>query len=102
MFTDGLDIVNFVRGNVAEDVYHVIDADIKEECKDQFNEDTNGSENPVYQCLVSLVQIAISCTNPSPNERMSTRELASRMHVIQTSYLGWKPKKRASPQQTPY
>lgn len=96
MFTDGLDIVNFVRSNVQEHVCHVIDADIKEEHKDEFTEGNIGSENSVYQCLVSLIQVALSCTNPSPVERMSTREIASRMHVIQTTHLERESKKHAS------
>lgn len=86
MFKDGVSIVNFVEGNFPLEIFHVIDAHLTEECKN-FSEAKKTSENMVHQCLVSVLQVALSCTNPIPNERMNMKEVASRMHAIQTSYM---------------
>lgn len=93
MFKDGLDIISFVQSNVPQQLLSVIDAHLVEECKVESAEETVTSENGVYQCMISLAQVALSCTTPSPSERMSMREISSRIHVIQTSYLEWQTKK---------
>lgn len=88
VFRDGLDIVNFVHSKVPQQIFHIIDAHLVEESKDQSAQENIVSENAVYQCLLSLVQVALSCTPPSPSERMNMREIASRIHAIQTSWMG--------------
>lgn len=86
MFKDGLSIVNFVDGNFPHEIFHVVDTHLTEECKN-FSKERNLSENTAHQCVVSVLQLALSCTNPIPSERMNMKEIASRMHVIQTSYM---------------
>jgi len=86
MFKDGVSIVNFVDSNFPHEIFQVIDAHLTEECKN-FAELKNSSENAAHQCLVSVLQVALSCTNKIPGERMNMKETASRMHAIQTSYI---------------
>lgn len=86
MFKDGVSIVNFVDSNFPHEIVHVIDAHLAEEWKD-FAQAKKASENAVHQCLVSVLQVALSCTNPIPSERMNMKEIARRMHAIQTSYM---------------
>jgi hypothetical protein len=38
-------------------------------------------ENAVQQCLVSVLEVALSCVNPMPAERMTMKETTSRIGV---------------------
>jgi len=91
MFKEGVDIVNFVGSNIPNQIPDVIDVHLKEEFE-VFAEARIVSEDPVRQCLVSLLQIALSCTHQLPSERANMRETASKIQAIQASYLGWKAK----------
>lgn len=93
MFKDGLDIINFVDINFPHQLSHVIDHRLLEECKDDLAQGMMVSENVVHQCLVSLLEVAMSCTRALPSERMNMKQTATKMHAIKTSYLGWKDKK---------
>lgn len=95
IFKDGLDIVNFVCSNFPQQIPDVIDVHLKEECK-EFAEASVVSEDPVHQCLVSLLQVALSCTRPLPNERANMRETASKIQAIKASYIERKEKKNIS------
>lgn len=86
MFKDGVSIVNFVDGYFPDEISQVIDVHLTEECKN-FAEAKEASENVVHQCLIAVLQLALSCTNPVPSERMNMKEIASRMHAIQKSYI---------------
>lgn len=85
MFDNGLNIVNFVERNFPNKIAQVIDVNVQEECKG-FIEATAVEENEVYHCLLSLLQVALSCTRLYPRERMNMREVANRLHAIKTSY----------------
>ncbi|XP_006647517.1 receptor kinase-like protein Xa21 [Oryza brachyantha] len=91
MFNDGFDIINFVEGNLPHQISQVIDDHLKEECK-EFSQGRQVAENTAYQLFLSLLEVAISCTRPLPNERMNMKQIASRMHTIKTSYDVWKTK----------
>lgn len=95
IFKDGLDIVNFVSSNFPHQIPDVIDVHLKEEFK-EFAEARIVSEDPVYLCLVSLLQIALSCTRQFPSERANMRETASKIQAIKASYLERKTKKNSS------
>lgn len=95
MFKDGLSIVKFVESNYPNEIFHVIDAYLTEECS-EFAQAKTESENVLNQCLVSLLQVALSCTNQLPSERMNMKEVASKMHALKTSYLGQKAKEHVS------
>jgi len=95
MFKDEFNIVNFVDSSFPHEIYHVIDTRLTEECKD-FAHAKTVSENQFYQCLVSLLQVALSSTNSLPSERGNMKDIASKMHAINTSYLELKEKKQAS------
>ncbi|XP_052138099.1 receptor kinase-like protein Xa21 [Oryza glaberrima] len=91
MFKDGIDIVSFVESNFPRQIFDAIDAHIIEECKNTSQESTV-PENEVHQCLVSLVQIALSCSRPLPNERANMKQVARKMQSIRASHLGWNTK----------
>uniref|UniRef100_A0A0D9VIB3 Receptor kinase-like protein Xa21 n=1 Tax=Leersia perrieri TaxID=77586 RepID=A0A0D9VIB3_9ORYZ len=86
MFENELSITNFVEKNFPDNISHIIDAYLQEECKG-FIHATRRTGNATYKCLVSLTQVALSCTRPIPTERMNMREIAVRLHAIRTSYV---------------
>lgn len=85
VFDNGLSIVNFVERNFPNKIAQVIDVNLQEECRG-FIEATEVEENEVYQCLLFLLQVAISCTRRCPRERMNMRKVANRLHAIKISY----------------
>uniref|UniRef100_A0A8I6X6Z0 Receptor kinase-like protein Xa21 n=2 Tax=Hordeum vulgare subsp. vulgare TaxID=112509 RepID=A0A8I6X6Z0_HORVV len=88
MFDNELNIVNFVERNSPDQILHIIDDHLQEECKG-FIHATAEAGNMVYQCLVSLVQVALSCTRRFPRERMNMRGVAMKLQVARTSYICW-------------
>ena len=84
MFEGGCSIINFVERNFGDQVLRIIDAHLQEECKG-FVKATSVTENKVYQCVLSLVQVALACTCPFPRERMNMREVAINLHAIRKS-----------------
>jgi len=92
IFKEGLDIVSFVDSSFPHQIFQVVDARVTEEFKD-FDQTQMVPQNMVYQCLVSVLQVALSCARPLPSERMDMKQVASKLHAIQQSFLGWKAKK---------
>jgi len=80
MFEGELNIVRFVERNFPDQMLHIIDACLQEECK-VFIQATVG-RNEVHRCFLSLVQVALSCTHLLPRERMNMREVAAYLHSI--------------------
>lgn len=91
MFTDGLDIISFVENSFPDQIFQVIDAHLVEECK-KLTQDQKVTENEIYQCLAALLQVALSCTRLLPSERSNMKQVASKIHAIEASHLGWKYK----------
>lgn len=91
MFKDGLDIINYVNNSAPRQVLDIIDDHLKEECKD-YDQPGIFEESGFYQCMVSLLGLARSCTRQLPSERANMKQIASKLHTIRTSYLGWKQK----------
>ncbi|KAG2659823.1 hypothetical protein PVAP13_1KG341720 [Panicum virgatum] len=87
-FTDGLDIISFVENSFPDQIFHVVDAHIVEECK-KLSQEKKVPENEVYRCLLAILQVALSCTRSLPSERSDMKQVASKIHEIQTSYRGW-------------
>lgn len=93
MFTDGLHIISFVEQSFPDQVVHVIDAHVMEECNSLIQGNNMVQQNEIYQCLMGLLQVALSCTRSVPSERWNMKQVASKLHAIKTSHLGWKNKK---------
>ena len=87
LFDGGLSITSFVDRNFPDQLLHMVDAHLQEECNG-FIKGTAATENEAYQCMLSLVQVALACTRPvRPKERMNMREVANNLHAIRKSYV---------------
>ncbi|OEL18359.1 putative LRR receptor-like serine/threonine-protein kinase [Dichanthelium oligosanthes] len=81
MFEDGLSIVSLMERDFSHNVFCNIDAHLQEECKG-FIQSRAQTEHEVCRCLLSLVQVDLSCTRPFPRERMNMREVAVNLHSV--------------------
>jgi len=61
----------FVKRNFP-DLLHIIDDHVQEECKGLIQRMVE-TDNVLHWCLLSLVQIALSCTHLFPGERMNMK-----------------------------
>uniref|UniRef100_J3LES2 Receptor kinase-like protein Xa21 n=1 Tax=Oryza brachyantha TaxID=4533 RepID=J3LES2_ORYBR len=85
MFENELNIVNFVEKNFPKQIPQIIDARLQEECKG-LNQAITEQGDCFYVCLLSVAEVALSCTHLIPKERMTIREIAIKLHAIRTSY----------------
>jgi serine/threonine protein kinase len=85
IFKDGLNIINFVERSFPDHVWQVIDAHIQEECK-KLTQAMADIENVTLRCLMSLLQVALSCTRQIPMERINMKDIATKMHAIKAIY----------------
>ncbi|XP_066336506.1 receptor kinase-like protein Xa21 [Miscanthus floridulus] len=79
MFENGQSIISFVERSFPDQILQVIDASLQDECKP--------ASTIVHQCLLSLVEVALSCTRQFPSERMTMREAANRISAIKASHV---------------
>ncbi|XP_044420011.1 receptor kinase-like protein Xa21 isoform X1 [Triticum aestivum] len=86
MFENELNMVNFVERNYPDKILDIIDVCLRGECKGYIQANI-GTENVTYGCLLSLMQVALSCTCQIPGERMNIREATNKLHSIRTSYI---------------
>lgn len=88
IFKDGLDIMNFVQRSLPHQTSDIVDPHLTEECKNFTQEKVVR----IQECSVSLLQLALSCTIPTPRERMNMKQIATKLNAIQSSYLEMKLK----------
>nr|TKW40297.1 hypothetical protein SEVIR_1G236700v2 [Setaria viridis] len=74
MFEGKVSFASFVERNFPNQMLDKIDAYLQEECKRSIQAMPE-AEKEIYQCLLSLVQVALSCTRLCPRERMRMREI---------------------------
>ncbi|KAL6634734.1 hypothetical protein ACP70R_027405 [Stipagrostis hirtigluma subsp. patula] len=94
MFKNGLNIVNYVQRSCPDKILDIVDATIQED-RETFAETNIIVENTTSRCLMSLLQLALSCTRQFPRERINIREVASKIRSIKTSQVGGKSKDAA-------
>ena len=86
LFCNGFSIINFCKTSFPGQILDIVDAHLLEECNG-FIQSKAQAENDVCRCLLSLVQVALSCTRPFPRERMNMREVAVNLHSVRRSYV---------------
>ena len=86
LFVDELNILNFVERSFPDKILDVTVGSLQDGVKSaQINMVT---ANEDYQCLFSLLQVALSCTREIPAERTTMKDAASRIRSIKTTYAG--------------
>jgi hypothetical protein len=87
MFQNEVSIVNFAERHFPDQILQIIDVHLQEECEGYIHARAE-TGNVVTQSLLSLVQVALSCTSLLPKERTNMREVVIKLRDIRTSYVG--------------
>jgi serine/threonine protein kinase len=87
MFKDGLSIVKFVETNFPDRILDIVDPQLKQELELCQETPMTLKEKDV-RFLVSMLNIGLCCTKPSPGERVNMQEVAAKLHGISNAYLG--------------
>ncbi|CAD6265889.1 unnamed protein product [Miscanthus lutarioriparius] len=85
MFENGANLVDFVDKSFPDQISDIIDAPIQEMCKVTTQGRMDDIDTAVHRCVLSMLQVALSCTCQLPKDRMDMREVASKMHAINMS-----------------
>uniref|UniRef100_A0A0D3HMU9 non-specific serine/threonine protein kinase n=1 Tax=Oryza barthii TaxID=65489 RepID=A0A0D3HMU9_9ORYZ len=86
LFKDGLNIVRYVEMNFPDRISHIVDPDLQEDECDVSQRTSLAMKENSLECILSMLNIGLRCTNPCPNERMDMQEVAARLHGIRGAY----------------
>lgn len=82
MFKDGLTLHTFVEMAFPERVMDVIDSNLIAVAVMEIN-----AFNKMHECLVSIIEVGLTCSKQSPAERMPMEDVACQLHKIRDAYL---------------
>ncbi|CAD6257958.1 unnamed protein product [Miscanthus lutarioriparius] len=88
MFKDGMSIVKFAEINVPDNVLQIVVPQLLQGL--HLSMETPMAirdRDSEAQILRSVINIGLSCTKTSPNERISMQEVAAKLHGIRDAYL---------------
>ncbi|XP_058111151.1 probable LRR receptor-like serine/threonine-protein kinase At3g47570 [Magnolia sinica] len=102
MFKDGLNLHEFVKMALPDQVLEIADRGLLEEQKEEQEQDQEIEEEiafshirspevkrgSVFGCLVSLFGIGVACSVESPRERMQMKDAVNKMQGIRDIFLG--------------
>ncbi|XP_047059215.1 putative receptor-like protein kinase At3g47110 [Lolium rigidum] len=86
MFKDGLSIVKFTEINFPDRVLEIVDPQLLQElelCK----ETPLDLKESGLGYLISMLNVGLCCTKPSPGERINMQQVATKLHGIRDAYL---------------
>ena len=86
MFKDGLSIVKFTDISFPDGVMGIVDPQLIQELELCQETPTALKEKGVRD-LLSMLNVGLCCTKPSPGERINMQEVAARLHGIRDAYL---------------
>nr|XP_027082520.1 probable LRR receptor-like serine/threonine-protein kinase At3g47570 [Coffea arabica] len=93
MFTDGLDLYNYVNMAMPEQLSKIVDpvliATGEENREMAVGEEVNNGGRQM-ECLVSLLKIGLKCSARLPNDRMHMNEVVRKLQLVKDILLGVK------------
>ncbi|KAH7657213.1 Non-specific serine/threonine protein kinase protein [Dioscorea alata] len=86
LFKDGMSLRKFVEaGDTSEQNMEIIDRTILSDV--HSDEATNNDIMKINECLVSVLDVGLACSDPSPRNRMNMTDAAAKMLAIRSIYL---------------
>ncbi|XP_020592678.1 receptor kinase-like protein Xa21 [Phalaenopsis equestris] len=92
VFSDNLTLHNHIKMILPHGIKYIVD--LKMFRKEQREASEGGGENPRWfscqstnKCLLSLAELGLSCSVPSPKERPSMEEVTAKLNAIRASYV---------------
>ncbi|RDX84314.1 putative LRR receptor-like serine/threonine-protein kinase, partial [Mucuna pruriens] len=88
MFEDGLNLHNYVKSSIPNNLFEIVDSTIlpKELKKATNNQNLILMHSIIEKCLLSLFRIALACSTESPKERMSMVDITRELNLIKSSF----------------
>nr|XP_045090528.1 receptor kinase-like protein Xa21 [Aegilops tauschii subsp. strangulata] len=82
IFKDGLNIVKFIEASFPGRVSEIVDPQLLQE----LEETPMALKEKCVECLLSMIKVGLSCTKPSPDDRINMQEVAAKLHGIKDDY----------------
>ncbi|CAD6341418.1 unnamed protein product, partial [Miscanthus lutarioriparius] len=87
MFNGEMNITKFVEMNFPDRIPQIIDPELLVEQQHLCPETSVAMKEKSLECLLSVLNIGLLCTKPSPNERICMQEVTARLHGIKKAYI---------------
>lgn len=89
IFKNNVSLHQFSKMALPEDVIEIIDPRLLSEEIEAIrnNENHNKIRSIMDECLVSLVNIGVSCSDDSPKERMKMKDVVVELYKVRDFYL---------------
>lgn len=90
IFKNNVSLHQFSKMALPEHVIEIIDPRLLSEEIEVIrnNENHNKIRSIMDECLVSLVNIGVSCSDDSPKKRMKMKDVVVELHKVRDFYLG--------------
>ncbi|CAL5342788.1 unnamed protein product [Camellia sinensis] len=96
MFNDSLNLHNFVKMVLPEEVVSIVDPTlVQQREKGKASSNTNNIQNQssadtrkIQECLISILNIGIACSQELPGDRLTINRVVTQLHVIKNNLLG--------------
>ncbi|XP_020592640.1 uncharacterized protein LOC110033111 [Phalaenopsis equestris] len=92
VFNDNLTLHNHIKRKLPHGINDIVD--LKMFTKEQRDASKAGGEQPTWfscqsinKCLLSLIELGLSCSVSSPKERPSMKDVTAKLHAIEVSYI---------------
>ena len=93
IFKDNLNLHDFVKGSLPEQVINIVDPiilwereDMETRTNDTHIQNRTGSPK-ILECLILIFGIGVSCSMESPRERMNMIDVVAQLHLIREKLL---------------
>ncbi|KAF6985406.1 hypothetical protein CFC21_081633 [Triticum aestivum] len=86
MFKDGLSIVKLTEISFPDRVMEIVDPQLVQELE-LCQETPTALKEKGVRSLLSMLNVGLSCTKPSPHERTNMQEVVAKLHGIRDAYL---------------
>ncbi|GJM95582.1 hypothetical protein PR202_ga12342 [Eleusine coracana subsp. coracana] len=83
MFMEGMSIVTFVQKNFPDQIMQIIDVNLQYD-DNALHKITKARK---HECLLSMLDMGLVCTQQCPKERPDMREVARKLHRTRVAYL---------------
>ncbi|KAI8551363.1 hypothetical protein RHMOL_Rhmol06G0180400 [Rhododendron molle] len=95
MFSDGLTLHNFVKMSLPENIAEIVDPPLFEQREmedasssiDKNQSQSSHSSNKIQECLTSLLEVGIACSEEWPTDRPDINDVVPQLHAIRNTLL---------------
>uniref|UniRef100_A0A0D9XZQ0 Receptor kinase-like protein Xa21 n=1 Tax=Leersia perrieri TaxID=77586 RepID=A0A0D9XZQ0_9ORYZ len=86
IFTEGLSIISFVQMNFPNNITTIIDEYLQEDGDNLNNKTQSTCHGRVHDCIQSMLEIGLACTQQLPKERPNMQEVARKLLATRVAY----------------